>query len=150
MCVCVCVCVCAHSLGPAAAHTSASATCLCQSSAVCGWRDQLHNQHHVRIQLSINSIPMSRHYVFPFYSLLFPNTSFCVFHPGVPALFPTLTLPCTPRPQLPSIMKVSQLQAHRLPPLAHLYRSLSMLARQGVCPCLLPSPPVQEGEGPPW
>lgn len=48
----MCVCVCAHFIGPAAAHPSASATCVHQSSAVCGRnRQQLHHQYHVRIKL---------------------------------------------------------------------------------------------------
>lgn len=46
------ICVRAYSSGPAAAHLSARATCVHQSSAVCGRnRHQLHHQHNVRIKL---------------------------------------------------------------------------------------------------
>ena len=121
-CVCVCLCVSASafSSGPAA-HTSASSTCLHQSSAVCGRRrHQLHHQHHVRTKLHQLFSKKCPDLIFSY----FLTHLSCVFYLVAPALSLTLTRPCTPRPQLPSIMKVSQLQALRPPPLALLLPSL--------------------------
>lgn len=135
----------AHSTGPAAAHLSSSSTCVHQSSAVCGRnRHQLHHQHHVSISPNVLFYTHGSQHMFA------SSNCFNVSHLDVPVPFLTLRHLCTPRPQLPSIMRVSRPQAHRPPHLAHLWLSRWPLEQQVVCPCLWPSLPARQQEGPQW
>lgn len=119
MCVCMCVSLLLRS-------SSSSLQCQCNmcTQIKCSmWKEQTPTTPPAPCKNKALSIIFytcpDRSFSFLQFLLVF-NTSFHVSHPVVPAPFLTLTHPCTPRPQPPSIMRVSQPQAHRPLRLAHL------------------------------